>query len=177
MADKKKPAGALSIVAIIAVSVVAALAGAASEAVIMPSLSAEKSGDASEAAANHDDEKHAKAGHDADAGKGAGKDVDEALSKTTFVPLEPITVSLMDDRRTRVRVVSIALLPADLLPEKDALVAQLQEDIAAYLRTLSIGDIDSGIGLSYLRDDFAEIIKVRSNNPKARLMIAGIITE
>jgi hypothetical protein len=157
--------------------VVAALAGAASEVVIMPSLSAEKSGDASEGAPNHDGEKHAKAGHYGDAGKGASEDVGEALSKTTFVPLEPITVSLMDDQRRRVRVVSIALLPADLLPEKDALVAQLQEDIAAYLRTLSIGDIDSGIGLSYLRDDFEDIIKVRSNNPKARLMIAGIIIE
>ena len=180
MTESKEPAGALAIVPIVGVTLAAALVGMAAESYIMPSLVSQQDSATEIQSADIQEKKNAASKTKSDGnGRPYGKNdaTIVALNKTKYVPLDDIIVSLRDERRTRIRIVCIALLPPSLSVEEKVLLAQVQSDIAAYLRTLSIEDIETGIGFTYLRDDLEEIVQVRAQNAKARLMIASIVAE
>ena len=59
----------------------------------------------------------------------------------------------------------------------DLMAAQISEDTLAFLRTLTLSDIEGGSGLAYLRSDLKERAVVRSQGRVVEIIIGSLVVE
>lgn len=116
-------------------------------------------------------EKTAGASPDGDAEK-----EDDAANKPreNLVALEPITTNLSYPSDNWIRI-EVSLLFND---EPDsALADQIQQDTLAYLRTVSLQQIEGPRGFQYLRDDLRERVKLRSEGRVKDILLRTFVIE
>jgi flagellar FliL protein len=104
------------------------------------------------------------------------KEGDQAEDKVrnNVVALEPITTNLSYPSDNWIRV-EVSLVFADL-PD-DALADQIHQDILAYLRTVSLQQIEGPRGFQYLREDLRERVKLRSEGRVNDLLLRTFVIE
>jgi flagellar FliL protein len=61
--------------------------------------------------------------------------------------------------------------------QSDALAAQIGTDILAYLRTLSIAQLQGANGLAFLREDLNERIRQRSQGKAREIVIQTLVVQ
>jgi flagellar FliL protein len=88
--------------------------------------------------------------------------------------LEPIIANLAYPAESLVRL-EVSLIFGDNVDE--AVAAAVQEDIIAYMRTVSLQQIQGPRGFSYLRDDLKERAKLRSQGKVADLVFRTFVIE
>ncbi len=88
--------------------------------------------------------------------------------------LEPIIANLAFPAESLVRL-EVSLIFGDNVDE--AVAAAVQEDIIAYMRTVSLQQIQGPRGFSYLRDDLKERAKLRSQGKVADLVFRTFVIE
>lgn len=98
----------------------------------------------------------------------------EHTVRNNVVALEPITTNLSYPSDNWIRV-EVSLVFADL-PD-DALADQIHQDILAYLRTVSLQQIEGPRGFQYLREDLRERVKLRSEGRVNDLLLRTFVIE
>jgi flagellar FliL protein len=122
------------------------------------------------------EEEQAKAAKDAAAQK---KDAEAGLphistEANNVVQLEPITSNLAYPSENWVRL-EIALLfngPPDVKLAED-----IHQDILAYVRTVSLQQIEGSRGFEYLRDDIQERVDLRAQGRVSKIMFRTFVIE
>ncbi|MGJ8572201.1 MAG: flagellar basal body-associated FliL family protein [Hoeflea sp.] len=104
------------------------------------------------------------------------KEGDQGADKVrnNVVALEPITTNLSYPSDNWIRV-EVSLVFTDL-PD-DALADQIHQDILAYLRTVSLQQIEGPRGFQYLREDLRERVKLRSQGRVNDLLLRTFVIE
>ncbi len=166
--EKKKKASPL-VMTIVGVALLTALGGGGGWAVgtfIAPKIS--------------EAEKQQKAQEAADAKKPAdGKQDDTGLphiatAANGIVQLEPITSNLAYPSENWVRL-EVALMFKG--PPDAKLAEDIHQDILAYIRTVSLQEIEGPRGFQYLRDDIQERVDLRSQGRVSKVMFRTFVIE
>lgn len=101
-----------------------------------------------------------------------GRFPDDALE----LPLAPIIVELATEPRTRVRL-DLSLIAAHGTPEGSALKSEVREDVIAFLKGLSLADIQGVRGFQNLREQLDDRAKIRGRGAILGLLIGGLVLE
>jgi flagellar FliL protein len=112
----------------------------------------------------------------ADAGHGAAPagDAHGGAANTHVKLLDPIIANLAYPSDSLVRL-EISLIFGENVDE--AVAAAVQEDILAYMRTMSLQQIQGPRGFGYLRDDLKERAKLRSQGKVADIVFRTFVIE
>lgn len=114
------------------------------------------------------------AGKEADGKDEKKEDKAEDKPRENVVALEPITTNLSypSDNWIRVEVSLVFTNEPD-----DAIADQIHQDILAYLRTVSLQQIEGPRGFQYLREDLRERVKLRSEGRVNDLLLRTFVIE
>jgi flagellar FliL protein len=112
----------------------------------------------------------------ASAGHGAAPAADAhgGAANTHVKLLDPIIANLAYPSESLVRL-EISLIFGENVDE--AVAAAVQEDILAYMRTMSLQQIQGPRGFGYLRDDLKERAKLRSQGKVADIVFRTFVIE
>ncbi|MEX3007029.1 flagellar basal body-associated protein FliL [Hoeflea sp. TYP-13] len=173
--ENKKKGGGSVIMTIVVVLVLSALAGAGGWIVGM--IAGEKSADAE--MSTPEAEMAAKAGigskkTDKESNSGEGDEADTPAPARQIVSLSPITTNLSYPSNSWVRV-EIALV---FNGKPDPGMAELvHQDVMAYMRTVSLQQIEGPRGFQHLRDDLSERATIRSGGQVSKLLFRTFLIE
>ncbi|MCJ2048311.1 flagellar basal body-associated FliL family protein [Methylobacterium sp. J-070] len=76
-----------------------------------------------------------------------------------------------------IRLESSFVVKSGTFTNPEAMAAEIRQDIVAYLRTLSLAQIEGPSGLSHLREDLAERVQVRSKGQARDFFIETLIVQ
>ena len=163
---KKKSATLMLIAAIAVLTLVAGGGGWLIGTLLAPKIAAveeaEKAADAEKAAG----------------AEGEGKAEDDlpriAAEANGIVQLEPITTNLAYPSESWIRL-EVALLFNGAIDVKIA--EDVHQDILAYLRTVSLQQIEGPRGFQYLKDDIQERVDLRSEGRVSKVMFRTFVIE
>jgi flagellar protein FliL len=91
--------------------------------------------------------------------------------------LPPIVTNLASPGQTWIRLEASLVVDGDQTAEANVLVAQITEDIVAFLRTVTLVQIQGASGFQHLREDLNDRIRVRSGGKVRDLVIQSLIIE
>lgn len=98
-------------------------------------------------------------------------------SKLTLRMLQPVTTNLANPSSTWIRLEAAALIKEELGAEGEAVLAKLTEDIAAFMRTVPLEQIEGPSGFQNLREDLNDRVRVRSRGKVSELLIQALVVE
>ncbi len=109
----------------------------------------------------------------------AGKEGEGGLAKISteangVVQLEPITTNLAYPSENWIKL-DVALMFNG--PPDAKLAEEIHQDIMAYLRTVSLQQIEGPRGFEYLRDDIQERVDLRSEGRVSKVMFRTFVIE
>jgi flagellar FliL protein len=113
------------------------------------------------------------AGHGAEQGKPGGPEV----KKMDIHNLPPITTNLANPSTTWIRLETAVLVKLPVGPDIDALYAKIAEDLVAYLRTVSLSQLEGPSGFQHLREDLNDRVRARSEGKAVELIIQALVVE
>jgi flagellar FliL protein len=91
--------------------------------------------------------------------------------------LPAIVTNLAAPDRTWLRLEAAIIVEAAEAKQADLLAAQIGEDVVAFLRTVTLPQIQGPSGFQHLREDLAERVRVRSGGKVRELLIQTLIFE
>jgi flagellar FliL protein len=93
--------------------------------------------------------------------------------------LVPITTNLAGEPAAWIRLEASVVLTAAAEPseEDDVLLRSIGEDLVAFLRTLSLKQIQGPSGFQNLREDLDERVRIRSEGKAQELVVQAMILE
>ncbi|MBO3758364.1 flagellar basal body-associated FliL family protein [Ciceribacter sp. L1K23] len=123
-------------------------------------------------------EDEAKKAAEAAGGHGGGKEEEGlphvATEANGIVQLEPITTNLAYPSENWIRL-EVALL---FKGAPDVVIAEsIHQDILAYLRTVSLQQVEGPRGFQYLKDDIQERVDLRSEGRVTKVMFRTFVIE
>ena len=98
------------------------------------------------------------------------------VGKLTVKNLPPVLTNLAAPKKAWVRM-EAAIVVSGEEEDVELLAAQISQDNLAYLRTLTLSDIEGGSGLAYLRSDLNERASVRSKGRVLEVIIGSLVVE
>ncbi|MEQ8824487.1 MAG: flagellar basal body-associated FliL family protein [Filomicrobium sp.] len=119
-------------------------------------------------------------GDDASDKEAGGEDGDKKADDgkiNEIIGLDPIIASLAKSSGAWVRLETAIVFKSEPEAGFTAVKSEIASDILAYLRTVSLDQIQGASGLEYLTDDLQDIARVRSQGAVDRLVIKGLIFE
>ncbi len=99
-----------------------------------------------------------------------------AQPSTTF-DLPPIVTNLGAPGDTWIRFEGSIIFDPNALPHPEAVADQIGEDILAYLRTVSLRQLEGPIGLENIRQDLNERAATRSGGKVRELAIRTLVVQ
>jgi len=100
----------------------------------------------------------------------------QRMERAKLQPLAPIVTNLADTPVVWIRIES-SLVFEEIPEDVEALSARISEDIVAFLRTISVKQIQGGAGFQHLSEDLNERVRARSGGLVNELIIQGLIVE
>jgi flagellar FliL protein len=111
-----------------------------------------------------------------EADKADKRAVTHAANASLF-ELPPIITNLAAPADTWIRLeVSIVFDPKDV-PHPEALGGDIAGDLLAYLRTMTVAELEGPIGLQNLRQDLSERVAIRSAGKVGELIIRTLVVQ
>lgn len=92
-------------------------------------------------------------------------------------PVAPVVTNLAGASDVWVRLESSIVFTNGALPNPDIVTAEIRQDILAYLRTLSLPQIEGASGLQHLREDLNERVALRSKGQVRELIVETLIVQ
>lgn len=92
-------------------------------------------------------------------------------------PVAPVVTNLVGASDVWVRLESSIVFTNGALPNPDVMTAEIRQDILAYLRTLSLPQIEGASGLQHLREDLNERVALRSKGLVRELIVETLIVQ
>jgi flagellar FliL protein len=91
--------------------------------------------------------------------------------------LPPIVTNLVDPPETRVRLQVSILYSKKDIENPTLLVGQISDDLVAFLKTLSLSNLQGASGLQALREDLNERANIRSQGKVRELTIETLVVQ
>lgn len=91
--------------------------------------------------------------------------------------VEPVVTNLSGSDDTWIRLESSIVFTNGALQNPDVVAAEIRQDILAYLRTLSVSQIQGPSGLQHLREDLNERVTLRSNGLVQELILETLVVQ
>jgi flagellar FliL protein len=96
---------------------------------------------------------------------------------STIVDLQPIVTNLGAPQDTWVRLEGSIIFDPKTLPHPEAVAGQIGDDVLAYLRTVSLHQLEGPIGLENIRQDLNERAATRSGGKVHALVIRTLVVQ
>jgi flagellar FliL protein len=96
---------------------------------------------------------------------------------TSLHILPPVITNIASPEDVWVRIEASLVLEKDAVDDPDLVSAKVSEDILAYLRTVSLAQIEGASGFQHLRDDLNERIAVRSEGRIHELVLQALVIQ
>jgi flagellar protein FliL len=96
---------------------------------------------------------------------------------STIVDLPPIVTNLGAPQDTWVRLEGSIIFDPKTLPHPEAVAAQIGDDVLAYLRTVSLRQLEGPIGLESIRQDLNERAATRSGGKVRAFVIRTLVVQ
>lgn len=111
-------------------------------------------------------------------------EVEEPVARTVatdanvgLTSLGTIVTNLAGPGEVWIRLESAIVVRKDTLPADGVAVAEIRQDVLAYLRTLSVSQIESPSGLQHLREDLAERVALRTGGKVREFFIETLVVQ
>lgn len=123
--------------------------------------------------------KSAADGHGGAGGAGGGGDKHDAkaVKAKKIVDMEPVHASLAGSGGTWIRLEAAVVFSGEGKEDHALLVRHIAQDALAYLRSLSLAQIDSAAGLEFVREDLSEIASMRTKGAAEEVLLKTIMVE
>ncbi|MBK1869641.1 flagellar basal body-associated FliL family protein [Aestuariivirga sp. YIM B02566] len=105
------------------------------------------------------------------------KAVAEYAGDLTVTTVPPILTNLANPSTVLLRIEASLIFDGAAPKDADALATQISGDAMAYLRTVSLRQIEGASGLLHLREDLTERAKIRSEGRVREFIIQGLAVE
>ena len=96
---------------------------------------------------------------------------------STIVDLPPIVTNLGAPQDTWVRLEGSIIFDPKTLPHPEAMAGQIGDDVLAYLRTVSLHQLEGPIGLENIRQDLNERAATRSGGKVHAFVIRTLVVQ
>ena len=107
----------------------------------------------------------------------AEKPPPEYAGELTIMPIPPVVTNLANPKSTFVRIEASLIFDGEVPSDADALAAQVSSDSLAFLRTVTLAQIEGATGLLHLREDLNERAKIRSDGRVRELVLQSLAVE
>jgi flagellar FliL protein len=101
----------------------------------------------------------------------------ELPASASLFDMPPIVTNLGAPRDTWIRLDASIVFDAKELPHPDVMAGEIAGDELAYLRTVSLSQIEGPIGLQNIRQDLNERASIRSGGKVAELIIRTLVVQ
>lgn len=88
-----------------------------------------------------------------------------------------VVTNLADTRDAWVRLESSVVFTAGAVPNPDVALAEIRADILAYLRTVTLRQIEGASGLQHLREDLNERVALRTKGQVHELIVEMLVVQ
>lgn len=95
----------------------------------------------------------------------------------SIVPLPAVVASLTGEPKAWLRMESSVLFEGDAPADAPLLASKIAADLVAFLRTLTLAQVEGASAFQHLRDDLTERIRVRGGDKARELIIQSLIVE
>ena len=99
------------------------------------------------------------------------------VGTATIVDLPPIVTNLGAPQDTWVRLEGSIIFDSKTLAHPEALAGQIGDDVLAYLRTVSLRQLEGPIGLENIRQDLNERAATRSGGKVRAFVIRTLVVQ
>jgi flagellar protein FliL len=96
---------------------------------------------------------------------------------STIVDLPPIVTNLGTPQDTWIRLEGSIIFDPKTLPHPEAVAGQIGDDVLAYLRTVSLHQLEGPIGLENIRQDLNERAATRSGGKVHAFVIRTLVVQ
>ena len=96
---------------------------------------------------------------------------------STIFDLQPIVTNLGAPQDTWIRLEGSIIFDPRTLPHPEAVAGQIGDDILAYLRTVSLHQLEGPIGLENIRQDLTERAATRSGGKVRAFVIRTLVVQ
>ena len=96
---------------------------------------------------------------------------------STLFDLQPIVTNLGQPQDTWIRLEASILFDPKTLPHPEAVAGKISEDILAYLRTVTLKQLEGPIGLQAIREDLNERATIRSEGKVRELVLRTLVVQ
>jgi flagellar FliL protein len=100
-----------------------------------------------------------------------------AAQPSTIVDLPPIVTNLGAPQDTWVRLEGSIIFDPRTLPHPEAVAGQIGDDVLAYLRTVTLHQLEGPIGLENIRQDLNERAATRSGGKVHAFVIRTLVVQ
>jgi flagellar protein FliL len=109
--------------------------------------------------------------------KPAESSASTSAQPSTIVDLPPIVTNLGAPQDTWVRLEGSIIFDPKTLPHPEAVAGQIGDDILAYLRTVSLRQLEGPVGLENIRQDLNERAATRSGGKVRAFVIRTLVVQ
>ena len=88
-----------------------------------------------------------------------------------------VVTNLTEPADTWVRIESSVVFKTGSLPNPDVTLAEIRADALAYLRTMSMAQIEGANGLQHLREDLNERVAIRTKGAVRELIVESLVVQ
>ncbi|KQO69558.1 flagellar basal body protein FliL [Methylobacterium sp. Leaf469] len=92
-------------------------------------------------------------------------------------PVGSVVTNLADSGDAWVRLESSVVFKTGAVPNPDIALAEIRADIVAYLRTVSMRQIEGASGLQHLREDLNERVALRTKGQVRELIVEMLVVQ
>jgi len=96
---------------------------------------------------------------------------------STIFDLPPIVTNLGQPQETWIRLEGSIIFDPRILPHPEAAAGRIGDDILAYLRTVTLSEIEGPVGLENLRQDLNERAATRSGGKVSAFVIRTLVVQ
>jgi flagellar FliL protein len=114
---------------------------------------------------------------DAKPGEKPSEGESSPLVQMGTMEIPPAVTNLASPRDVWVRIEGAIVFEGAKLPRGDALAAEISSDLLAYLRTLTLDQIQGVAGLEHLRSDIDERVRTRSQGLAKKFIIKALVVQ
>lgn len=109
----------------------------------------------------------------------AGKDAQPLRysGDLTIKELKPVVVNLAAPSSTFVRIETALVFKNGALANPDVTAAEVREDIMAYMRSLSLSQLEGPSALQHLREDLNDRATIRSQGKITELVLQSMVVQ
>ena len=107
----------------------------------------------------------------------AGEHGARDVSTEHIVPLEPIITNIAGASKTWLRFEGLVVLAERPKDDRSALTAQISQDLMGLLRSTTLRQLETAAGLEFLREDMAELARLRSKGRARDIIIKTLVIE